>query len=83
MSPTNNNGWSFSSQDFSGPNRHSIPMVTLSFVSMNNTPLMRCYYTVNWEALRGGRNLVAWASPEDRETRSFVTGKGQLYSVKN
>ena len=31
----------------SGPKRHSIPMVTLSFVNMNNTPLMRCYYTAN------------------------------------
>ena len=44
-------------------------MVTLSFVSMNNTPLMRCYYTANLEALRGGWNLVAWVSPEDREPR--------------
>ena len=30
-----------------GPNHHSIPMVTLSFVSINFTPLMRCYYTKN------------------------------------
>ena len=54
----------------SGPKRHSIPMVTLSFVSMNNTPLIRCYYIVNWEALRGGWNLVAEGSPEVREPRN-------------
>ena len=38
----------------SGPNRHSRPIVTLSFVSMENTPLMRCYYTANSVVLRGG-----------------------------
>ena len=31
----------------SGPNCHSKPMVILSFVSMNNTPLMRWNYTAN------------------------------------
>ncbi len=31
----------------SGPNRHSIPMVTFPFVSMNITPFMRCYHTAN------------------------------------
>jgi hypothetical protein len=34
-------------------------MVTLSFVSMENTPLMRCYYTADLVALRGWWNLVA------------------------
>jgi len=32
----------------SGPNRRSIPMVTLSFVSMKNTPSMRCYYASDY-----------------------------------
>jgi hypothetical protein len=34
----------------------------LSFVSMNNTPLMRCYYTAKYVALRGGWNLVTEGS---------------------
>ena len=51
-----------------GPNRHSIPMVTLSFVSMNIAPLMRCYYTAKLMALRGWRNLVAEGSPAVRES---------------
>jgi curved DNA-binding protein CbpA len=29
------------------PNRHSIPMVTLSLISIRNTPNIGCYYTAN------------------------------------
>ncbi len=43
-------------------------MVTLSFVSMNIAPLMRCYYTAKLVALRGWRNLVAEGSPAVRES---------------
>ena len=58
-------------------------LVTLSFVSMNNTPLMRCYYTVNWEALRGGWNLVAWASPEGpRNSELCHRQRSALFSEK-
>ena len=40
----------------SEPNRHSIPMVTLSFISINLTPIMNCYHDANWVALRGRCN---------------------------
>ena len=48
------------------PNTYSIPMVTLSFVSMNNTPLMRCYYTAKYVALRVGGTWLHGQVPRSR-----------------
>ena len=38
----------------SAPKRHSTPMVTLSFVSIQNTPNMRYYYTAYWLGSKEG-----------------------------
>ena len=59
----------------SGPNRHSIPMVTLSFAIIWAPPLMGYYFTANFAGLREGpqqvhgqRLLVAGAGFEPRST---------------
>ena len=45
-----------------GPNRHSVPMVTLSFVSMNNTPSIGYYHTIKRGLHRGRCNQGATAN---------------------
>ena len=64
-----------------GPNRHSIPMVTLSFVSMNNTPSIGYYHTIKRSLHRGRCNQGA--TTNIRGPRAGNRGPGFLGLVRS